>query len=156
MSNQNSDYYYFYNESFSAEEQTALNKSVIKYIVKVAEAQNGTVTVDAETVKEGGVINITATAADGYTLDKLSVDGQALEGTTYTAKLGGAILVEGAFKAVQKQDTTNNNTNTNTKGDTSLISPATDDNSNIELYIAVLIMALGMAFVIYRKKRYNA
>ncbi len=70
----------------------------IPYSVKVAEdIQNGTVTVDKETACEGEVVNVTATPADGYELDVVTVDEKPIEGTSFKM-LAKNVVVSATFK----------------------------------------------------------
>ncbi|MBE7065864.1 MAG: LamG domain-containing protein [Ruminococcaceae bacterium] len=57
---------------------------VAKYDVSVGTVENGTVTVAPNgEVEEGTTVTVTATAADGYTLDQIFVNGTAITGTTF-------------------------------------------------------------------------
>ncbi len=57
----------------------------VRYNVTVAaDIANGTVAVDKTSAKAGTVVSVTATPAEGYTLDKILVDGTAIEGTSFT------------------------------------------------------------------------
>lgn len=67
------------------------------YAVTVSETSNGTATVSKTTASAGEVITVTATPADGYSLDTIKVNGTAIEGTTFTMP-AQAVTVEVTFK----------------------------------------------------------
>lgn len=76
------------------------------YTVNIAEVENGTITVmngetavaNGDEVEENTVLNITATAAEGYELEAVTVNGTALEGETYTVT--GETTIAATFTAV--------------------------------------------------------
>lgn len=55
-----------------------------KYNVSVGTVENGTVTLDATgEVEENTVVNVTATANEGYELSAILVNGEAIDGTSF-------------------------------------------------------------------------
>lgn len=78
-----------------------------KYVVNIAEPENGTLTVtkadesvvaNGDEVEEGTVLNIAATAAEGYQLEAITVNGTAFEGETYT--VAGETTIAATFVAI--------------------------------------------------------
>lgn len=56
----------------------------ITYTVSVTGAQNGAVTVDKYSGVYGETVTVTANPADGYVLSTILVNGEAIQGTTFT------------------------------------------------------------------------
>lgn len=54
------------------------------YNVTIGNIENGTIEVDKSIANYGDVVTITATPIDGYELDKITVDGQTIDGNTFT------------------------------------------------------------------------
>jgi len=56
----------------------------VKYAVTVASGiENGTVAVDVTEAAEGDTVTVTATPADGYKLESITVNGEAITGNTF-------------------------------------------------------------------------
>ena len=68
------------------------------YTVSVQQAENGTVSVDHSKASAGDTVNVTATPSDGYELASISVNGKAIEGTSFTMPVGD-VTVSASFKA---------------------------------------------------------
>ena len=68
------------------------------YGITVSGSENGTVTADKETAAEGETVTLTVTPAEGYELETLTVNGEAIEGTTFTMP-AEAVTVAATFKA---------------------------------------------------------
>ncbi|MBP1549700.1 MAG: hypothetical protein J6A05_06810, partial [Oscillospiraceae bacterium] len=81
--------------------------------ITVAEAENGTVSVDKTTAAEGDTVTITAKAADGYEVDTITVTGAS--GDVDVAEDGTfkmpaeAVTVTATFKAVESDKPTDDN-----------------------------------------------
>ncbi|WP_034442452.1 InlB B-repeat-containing protein [Butyrivibrio sp. AE2032] len=75
--------------------EVTFKKSV--YNVTLASTNNGTATVSATTANYGDEITVTATPADGYTLDTVKVNGEAIDGLTFKMPAEDA-TVEVTFK----------------------------------------------------------
>lgn len=76
--------------------------------VTVAEAENGSVSTDVQTAKFGDTVTITVTPAEGYLIEAVTVNGNALEGNegVYTYTVGAEdteIAVAATFKADKKK-----------------------------------------------------
>jgi uncharacterized repeat protein (TIGR02543 family) len=70
----------------------------VLYSVTVAEAQNGSATVSAESAKYGSEITVTVTPSDGYQLDSIAVNGTAITGNTFTLEQDTTVTV--TFKEI--------------------------------------------------------
>jgi len=75
--------------------EVTFKKSV--YNVTLESTNNGTATVSATTANYGDDITVTATPADGYTLDTVKVNGEAIDGLTFKMPAEDA-TVEVTFK----------------------------------------------------------
>lgn len=74
------------------------------YTVTVDTTVNGTVTADKATAKAGETVTLTVTPATGYELDTLTVNGQAVTGTTFVMPAAN-VTVAATFKAVTAETT---------------------------------------------------
>lgn len=77
--------------------------------VTVAEVENGSVSTDVQTAKFGDTVTVTVTPAEGYLIDTVTVNGNALEANegvyTYTVSAEDTeIAVAATFKAEKKSN----------------------------------------------------
>lgn len=72
-----------------------------EYNVTCAAAENGTVTTDVAKAVEGATVTVTATPAEGYELDTITVNGTAITGNTFTMPAQD-VTVAATFKAVEE------------------------------------------------------
>lgn len=68
------------------------------YTVSVQQSENGTISVDPSKAAAGATVNVTANAKDGYELASISVNGNPIEGTSFTMPVGD-VTVSASFKA---------------------------------------------------------
>ncbi|MBO5418276.1 MAG: hypothetical protein J6A50_06730 [Clostridia bacterium] len=69
-----------------------------KYDITVGTVENGTVTVDKASAEAGETVTVTATPNEGYMLNTILVDGQAISGNTFTVT--GAHEVTATFDLI--------------------------------------------------------
>lgn len=73
------------------------------YTVTVAAAANGTVTADKETAQMGDTVTVTATPDTDYELSKITVNGTAITGNTFTMPAEN-VTVAAEFKKIGSAD----------------------------------------------------
>ncbi|MDD6848766.1 MAG: CotH kinase family protein, partial [Oscillospiraceae bacterium] len=86
---------------------------VTLYPVRIAEASNGTVSVNSTSAKANDTITVTATANDGYEIDKIKVNGNEITGNTFTMP-AQTTTVTVTFKETLHKVTITNNVNSTT------------------------------------------
>lgn len=74
-----------------------------QFAVTVKQSENGALSVDKEYAKEGESVTVTVTPADGYELVSVLVNGQAIEGTSFTVSGETEVTAEFAKKATKKK-----------------------------------------------------
>lgn len=107
------------------------------YIVKIAAAANGSVSASKTTAKPGETVTLSVTPNSGYKLGSVSVEGAELkyENGVYSFVMPeyGGVTVSATFTAAP-------------------VGPATDDNSGLMLWSA-LMLASAACFVALKKKK---
>ncbi len=68
------------------------------YTVNTQQASNGTLSIDKSKASAGDTVNVTATPNKGYELVSITVNGNAISGTSFTMPVGDA-TVSATFKA---------------------------------------------------------
>ncbi|MGN0383051.1 MAG: hypothetical protein ACI4DS_02180, partial [Eubacterium sp.] len=81
----------------AADAEVTATFTAIDYTVTVGASTNGTISVDKSVANIGDTITVTATPDTGYKLDKVYVDGTAIEGTTFTMP-AAAVEVTATFE----------------------------------------------------------
>lgn len=78
------------------------------YAISMEETPNGTITVDRSSAMEGETVTITVTPDEGYTLKEgsLTVNGQPIEGTSFTMPAEGVVISAEFEKVVIAVDKT--------------------------------------------------
>ena len=67
------------------------------YDITITAPENGTVTVDKQKAEEGETITVTATPAEGYELEAITVNGTAIVGNTFVMP-AAAVTIAATFK----------------------------------------------------------
>ncbi len=114
----------------------------VNYLVRVLPGENGTLSVDKETVKAGETVTITAKADEGYRVSKVFVSGKELQGKdgvyTFTMPENGDATVSAEFVSAQSG------------------APKTGDQSESALWAFLLAAAGGAVFLILKRKHTHA
>lgn len=82
------------------------DKTEKTYKITVATAENGSVSVDKSSATKGATVNITATPAEGYEVDSVSVTGVSVSGSgsSYSFTMPAKdVTVTVTFRAIQEQ-----------------------------------------------------
>lgn len=118
----------------------------VSYFVRVADAENGTVSVSTDATKAGKTAVIVANPENGYKVNSFSVSGGELVGKnwsrTFTAAVGGGILAEVVFVSedyVEGSDSTEGTTPSDPSGNP----PTSDGNTAVLVSLVVLTSVAG-------------
>lgn len=135
--------------SFGEEAAKVLCEEETDYIIRVEQSENGAVSVDKETAKEGETVTVSATPDKGYEVKQVLVSGTKLlpdaNGVySFTVPKGGAVTVSAVFSKIAEDPKDDPSSDPNV--------PNTGDNSPI-LYVVVLFgaAALSAALLLRRK-----
>ena len=113
--------------------------TAIEYAITTSSVSNGTILVNATKATIGTMVTVTANANEGYRLERITVNGSAINGNTFKMPAGD-VTVSATFVAEEYSITVNTdgngsaraNVNVAKKGDTVTITVTPNDNYELD------------------------
>lgn len=127
----------------------------VNYIIRVEQPENGSVSVDKETAKAGETVTIKTSAAEGYMLDKVYVNGEEIAAVngeySFVVEDGGHYVVSASFAKIAGDKPTDDKKADEAAKKASL---KTGYESNMVIMCVVIAACvMGIAFVAVKRRK---